>query len=79
MADIVTQEIKKFLEFKEKVNQDDYHKHLHYLYSFNKFMFANVKRPFKLYEDCLTMISIAHILLSHHESSLFIQAMQEII
>lgn len=61
MADIIISECTKFLEFKETTEPDDFHKHLNYLYSFNKLIFTNVKRPFKLYENCLAMLCVAHI------------------
>ncbi|XP_060874183.1 SET and MYND domain-containing protein 4-like [Metopolophium dirhodum] len=60
MADIVSSECKKFVKFKKSVEPKDYCRRLNYLYSFIKLLYANVKRPFALYEDCLEMIGDAH-------------------
>lgn len=60
MEDAVISECNKFIEFRMKTGPNEFHHHLNYLYHFNKFMFANVKRPFKLYEECLSMITTAH-------------------
>jgi len=65
MADIVSSECKKFVEFKKSAKLEDYCQHLNYLYSFIKLLFNNVKRPFELYEDCLEMISIGHTMSSN--------------
>jgi len=65
MADIVSSECKKFVEFTKSVEPKDYCQHLNYLYSFIKLLYTNVKRPFALYEECLDMISDAHILSTH--------------
>lgn len=62
MVDIVSTECEKFREFSKKVDPVNYHLHLNYLYSFIKLLFENVKRPFALYEACLSMICKAHIL-----------------
>jgi len=60
MADIVSSECLKFVKFTKSVEPKDHFQHLNYLYSFIKLLYANVKRPFTLYEDCLEMISNAH-------------------
>ncbi|XP_003245798.3 uncharacterized protein LOC100574044 [Acyrthosiphon pisum] len=60
MADIVSSECKKFMEFTKSVEPKDHCQHLNYLYSFIKLLYANVERPFALYEDCLEMIGNAH-------------------
>jgi len=60
MAEFVTSECLKFLEFIKSVEPEDYCQHLNYLYSFIKLLYTNVKRPFALYEDCLEMISNTH-------------------
>jgi len=60
MADIVSSECKKFVKFKKSVKPKDYFRRLNYLYSFITLLYANVKRPFTLYEDCLEMIGDAH-------------------
>ncbi|KAL5236447.1 hypothetical protein ACI65C_003857 [Semiaphis heraclei] len=65
MADIVSSECKKFVEFKKSAKLEDYCQHLNYLYSFIKLLFNNVKRPFELYEDCLEMIRIGHTISSN--------------
>lgn len=65
MADIVSSECKKFVEFTKLVKSEDYSEHLNYLYSFIKLLFANVKRPFELYENCLEMITTAHTINSN--------------
>jgi len=54
-------ECKNFIDFKNNTRPEDYGQHIHYLYSFIKFIFNNVKRPFALYEDCLKMINSVHI------------------
>lgn len=64
-------------EFNKRIqnkNFDELHRHLNYLYCFNKFMYANVKRPFKLYEECLSMLYLAHIhpSMNDHNLSSFI-------
>lgn len=56
-------ECEKFINFKNEIDPLDYIHHLNYLNSFVKLLFKNVKRPFSLYEECLTMIDLAHILL----------------
>jgi len=61
MMDIVLSECNKFIDFKNKTSPQDHEQHLDYLYYFIKFLFNNVKRPFALYEDCLKMISYAHV------------------
>jgi len=60
MADTVTFECKKFVEFTKSVDPKDHCQHLNYLYSFIKLLYTNVKRPFGLYEECLDMIGNAH-------------------
>lgn len=60
MADAVILECNKFIAFQERTRPNEYQHHLNYLYRFNKFMFANVKRPYVLYEICLSMLSTAH-------------------
>jgi len=60
MADTVSSECKKFVEFTKSVDPKDHYRHLNYLYTFIKLLYTNVKRPFALYEDCLEMISNAH-------------------
>ncbi|XP_029342267.1 SET and MYND domain-containing protein 4-like [Acyrthosiphon pisum] len=60
MADIVSSECKKFVEFTKSVEPKDHCQHLNYLYSFIKLLYTNVKRPFALYEECLEMIGNAH-------------------
>ncbi|XP_060873853.1 SET and MYND domain-containing protein 4-like [Metopolophium dirhodum] len=62
MADIVSSECKKFMEFTKSVEPKDHCQHLNYLYSFIKLLYANVERPFALYENCLEMICSAHIM-----------------
>lgn len=79
MADVVISECKKFIKFKQTTVPDDFHKHLNYLYSFNKFIFANVKRPFKLYEDCVSMIITAHIYPSSNDLGLSSQIFQDLL
>ncbi|XP_022163705.1 SET and MYND domain-containing protein 4-like [Myzus persicae] len=65
MADIVSSECKKFVEFTKSVEtEDNLNQHLNYLYSFIKLLFNNVKRPFELYEDCLELIGTAHTISS---------------
>jgi len=60
MADIVSSECEKFVEFIKSEKSEDYFEQLNYLYSFIKLLFTNVKRPFQLYEDCLEIISAIH-------------------
>lgn len=70
-ADTFVQECKKFVEFTAtNVFIQAPHLHLTYLYNFLKLLFRNVKRPFKLYENCVTWISIAHITLCQEGTEL---------
>jgi len=64
MADIVSSECEKFVEFTKSGKSGDDYEHLNYLYSFIKLLFTNVKRPFQLYEDCLEIISAIHTISS---------------
>lgn len=63
-------ECDKFAEFKSTTNPEDYNKHLKFLYSFLKLLYFNVKRPFSLYEECVQMISRAHIRMDRGEAEL---------
>jgi hypothetical protein len=71
VAGTVGKECKKFMEltanesFKQAPSL-----HLNFLYDFLKLLFCNVKRPFKLYENCVTWISLAHTLVSIDECEL---------
>ncbi|VVC30174.1 Zinc finger, MYND-type,Tetratricopeptide-like helical domain,SET domain [Cinara cedri] len=73
MAYIVSLECKKFLEFQNTVAKEtNFHEeeHLTYLINFAKFLFINVKRPFKLYEDCIDMLFVAQkTMLGVHKES----------
>jgi len=62
LVDTISLECSKFLEYLNKVKSEDSVYHLDYLYNFAKFLSANVKRPFRLYEDCIREISRVHIL-----------------
>ncbi|XP_060875158.1 SET and MYND domain-containing protein 4-like [Metopolophium dirhodum] len=64
MADIVSSECEKFVEFIKSGKSEDDYENLNYLYSFIKLLFTNVKRPFQLYEDCLEIISTIHTISS---------------
>lgn len=70
-AGIVGQECKKFIEFTatESFIQAP-HLHLSYLYDFIKLLFCNVKRPFNLYESCVTWIGIAHTTVNQENTEL---------
>eukprot|EP00102_Acyrthosiphon_pisum_P016155 XP_008187004.2 PREDICTED: SET and MYND domain-containing protein 4-like [Acyrthosiphon pisum] len=68
MADTVIKECKRFEDFIENVGYDEFHRHLDYLYGFIKLLFTNVKRPFRLYENCLRIIIHAHTGLQHQIS-----------
>lgn len=71
MEDTVASECIKFVEFSELVEPKDHVQHLNYLYSFIKLLYANVRRPFRLYEDCLKMISNAHSISTKNTISLY--------
>jgi len=70
MEDTVAFECIKFVEFSKIVEPKDHFQHLNYLYSFIKLLYVNVKRPFRIYEDCLKMISNAHSISTKNAISL---------
>lgn len=61
MVDVVSLECTKFQEFMRITKPEDYHKHLNYVFAFNKLIFSNVKRPFLLYENCMAVLNVAQI------------------
>lgn len=71
IANLLLSECEKFIKFKNDTSPENYHHHLNYLYSFVKLLFKNVRRPFALYEECLSMINNVHILVDYDESKPF--------
>lgn len=65
MADTLSSECLKFINFKKTATLEDCDRNIRYLYSFAKFLLSNVKRPFELYEDCVSMICKAHIVVDN--------------
>lgn len=74
LTNVLVSEFEKFMDFKEDIDPLDYILHLDYLNSFVRLLFRNVKRPFFLYEECLTMIDLAHMLLIVSEGINLVQS-----